>query len=155
MALLPSMEASPQRSASFCSVSYWVGHCAFKSLSTLGMPSATLPLPGVMPRGHTWTICSQAVIWPRQGLALGRDPAQCLLLSPVTCLCDQLEAWSRSSTVSNFRKVQMGSLTQPSRPWPHGWTHLTEEALHLSGFKVLAQPLINQHLGSHLATACV
>lgn len=49
----------------------------------------------------------------------------------------------------------MGSLTQPSRPWPHGPAHLTEEALHLSGFKVLAQPLVNQHLGSHLTIACV
>lgn len=77
----------------------------------------------------------------------GRDPAQRLFLSPVTCLCDQLEACSRSSTVSNSRKMRMGSFTQPSRPWPHGPAYLTEEALPLSGCPAINKPKLGFPFG--------
>lgn len=131
--MCPFPESHSTENSFLCPVPCWVGYCAFTSLPRLGMPSAPLPLPVIMPRGHNWTICSQATIWPRKSLALWERLSSMFALEP-----SHLFMWpirrSRSSTVSSSRKVEMSSLTQPSEPWPHGPVHLSAEALHLVGF---------------------
>lgn len=66
-----------------------------------GMLPGTLPLSSVMPTGHTWMICSQIVISPREW----HTQLNALPMSPVTCWCDQLEARTRSFNVSDARTV--------------------------------------------------
>lgn len=135
------MEASPQRIAYFLSFLCCAGYYAFNSLLMHVVPSATIPLHDVVPRGRS----TLNYLWSSN---LGRDTP-----SPMLC------SWVQQLAYVNKWKPGPGSLTsQIQRKW--GWI----TSLSLTGVGLLGQhtslnkPYIwvaiesaqNQYFDSHL-----
>jgi hypothetical protein len=132
---VPHCREATENSCTCAPAPCWEDSWALTSLPLLGIP-VTLPVPTIMPTGHTWTSCSWAVIRHRQGWLFGQIQLRTLLLSPATRLCDRIEACSMVLFYLTFRIVGMSNLTSPSRPQPHEPTSLSKEGLNRGDFKV-------------------
>lgn len=110
------MEASPQRIAYFWPFFCCAGYYAFNSLLMLGVPSATIPLPDVVPRGRS----TMNYLWPSD---LGGDTP-----SPMLC------SWVQQLAYMNKWKPGPGPLmSQIQGKW--GWV----TSLSLTGLGLLGQ----------------